>query len=45
MQQEMIAWFEATHPKADAVADTLTVEEKLVLYCEPPEGNEGIGAQ
>jgi choline-sulfatase len=45
MQQEMIAWFKATHPNANEVADSLSVEEKLVQFCEPPEGNAELEAQ
>ncbi len=41
----MITWFEATHPKASEVADSLSVEEKLVLFCEPPEGNAELEAE
>ena len=44
MQEEMIAWFEDTHPHASEIGDTLSTEEKLVLFCEPPEGNDELDA-
>jgi choline-sulfatase len=36
LQQKMISVFEQTHPKGK-LPDELSVEEKLIIYCDPPE--------
>lgn len=37
LQQHMIDIFKNTHPAATSVSDTLSVEEQLVWFCEPPD--------
>lgn len=37
LQLKMLETFENTHPLADRVPEGLSVEEKLVFFCEPPE--------
>jgi len=41
LQQLMIQKFNATHPFADSISTDLSVEEQLVLFCEPVEKFEG----
>src|SRR5690606_7452753 len=43
--EQMIAWVETKPPYGAEIAGSLSVEEKLVLFCEPPEGNDGLGSQ
>lgn len=37
LQQVMLTKFRATHPNANKVDTDLSLEEQLVLFCEPPE--------
>ncbi len=45
MQSRMIALFRETHPKADSIPPGLSVEEQLVLFCEPPDENADLDAK
>ena len=45
LQQKMIDIFEMTHPKANEIPAGLSVEEKLVWYCVPPDDNPNISAK
>jgi arylsulfatase A-like enzyme len=35
LQDQMITIFMETHPMADEISDTLSVEQKLIWFCEP----------
>jgi arylsulfatase A-like enzyme len=37
LQQVMLKKFRATYPSADLISPTLSVDEQLSLFCEPPE--------
>lgn len=37
LQQVMLEKFRATHPKAAQISSDLSIEDQLVLFCEPPE--------
>jgi arylsulfatase A-like enzyme len=41
MQQEMLKWFKETHPDAANMPETLTMEGKLMWFCEPRD----VGAE
>ena len=45
LQQEMIRIFMDTHPQAGNLPDGLSVEEKLVWFCEPPDDNPDYNAK
>jgi len=45
MQARMIELFRDTHPKADSIPASLSVEEQLVLFCEPPDLNADLDAK
>ena len=37
LQQIMLEKFRRTHPFATTISTTLSVDEQLSLFCEPPE--------
>jgi arylsulfatase A-like enzyme len=45
LQEEMMGIFEETHPNAADLPEGLSVEEKLMWYCEPPDDNPNINAK
>lgn len=45
LQDELLRWFYQTHPKAEQIPADLTVEEKLVWFCEPPDKDADLDAK
>ncbi|MEM1324616.1 MAG: sulfatase-like hydrolase/transferase [Bacteroidota bacterium] len=41
LQQLMLEKFRVTHPYAATISTTLSVDEQLSLFCEPPERRDG----
>jgi len=44
LQNEMIMWFESTHPKADSISKEWDLERRLVAFCEPTDKNAKVSA-
>lgn len=37
LQAALIEWFRNTHPGADAIPESLSMEAQLIAFCEPPD--------
>lgn len=40
LQKALLTRFRETHPLSHSISEDLSVEEQLVLFCEPPEGED-----
>jgi len=45
LQQQLLAWFQTTHPKRGQLPSGLSIEATLSWFCEPPDENPDLQAK